>query len=84
MKKGIILFISIIMCIGFFTLGWNLSKSAKILDWLTLYIKTKFQNKTNTKPRKIFATSCRHFSLVKFRQVRHIIKKQHRAKIFYN
>ena len=41
----------------------------------------KFQNKTKTKLHKIFAASCRHFSLVKVCQVKHIIKKQTRAKI---
>ena len=71
---------SIIKCMNSFILDCNLSKSAKILGWLPLHIKTKFQNKTKTKPRKIFATSCRHFSLAKFCQVRYIIKKQTRAK----
>ena len=67
---------SIIMCMGYFTLDCNLSMSAYILGWLPLHIKTRFQNKTKTKLRKMFATSCRHFSLVKFRQVKYIIKRR--------
>ena len=31
-----------IVCIGSFTLDWNLGKSAYILGWLPLHIKTKF------------------------------------------
>ena len=71
----------IIMCMGPFTLDWNLSKSAYILGWLPLYIKTKFQNKTKT--HKIFTTSCHHFSLGKFFQVRYIIKNKLVQKMFY-
>ena len=63
---------SIIISMGSFTLEWNLSKSGEILGWLLLHIKAKFQNKTKTKPRKIFATSSSLF----FCQVRCIIKKQ--------
>ena len=40
-----------------------------ILGWLPLHMETKLQNKTITKPRKISATSCHHFSLGKFCQV---------------
>ena len=70
---------SIIMCMRSFTLDWNLSKSALILGWLSLYIKTRFQNKT-TKRHKIFTTSCHRFSLAKFCQVRYIIKKPNSPK----
>ena len=80
MKNGIILFMSIIMCMESFTLGWSLTKSAQILGWLSLHIKTKFQNYTKTKPRKIFTTSCHHLSLATFSQVRYTIKKQTRTK----
>ena len=67
------------MCMGYFTLDWNLSRSAQILGRLNLQIKTKLQNKTKTKPRKIFDSLCRHFSLAKFCQERYIIKKQNRG-----
>ena len=66
----------IYLCIGSFTLDWNLSKSAQNLSWLILHIKTMFQSKTKTKPRKIFATLSRHFSLTKFCQVSYITEKQ--------
>ena len=67
---------------GSFSLDWNLSKSAKILGWLPFHMKTDFQNKPKTKPRKIFATLFCLFSLTKFCQVSYIIKKQTRAKMF--
>ena len=78
--KYVIIFMSIIMCMGSFTLDWNLSKSGQILGWLTLHIKTKFQNKTKTKPSKFFASLHGHFSLTKFFQARYVMKKQTRAK----
>ena len=34
---------TIIKCIGSFTLDWNLSKSALLLGWLPLQIKAKFK-----------------------------------------
>ena len=74
---------SIIMCMRSKTLDWNLSKSAKILGSLPLYIKTKFQNKTKTKPRNFFDNSCRLLSLVKFWQVSYIIKNKLSQKMFY-
>ena len=80
MKNGIMVFMITIMCIGSFTLDWNLSKSAQILSKLTLHRKTKIQTKTKMKPHKIFGTLCNHFSLVKFCQVSYIIKKQTRTK----
>ena len=66
---------SIIMYMGSITLDWNLSKSAKIIFWRPFHIKTKFQNKTKTKPHNIFAILCRHFSLAKICQARHIAQK---------
>ena len=68
------------MCIGSFTLDWSLSKSELTLCWLPLHIKTKFQHKTKTKPYEFFETLYRHFSLVKFFQIRYIVKKQTRTK----
>ena len=79
-----LLSVSIIMCIaGSFARDWNLSKSVYFLGWLLLHIETKVKNKAKTKQRQVFATSCRHFSLVKLSQVRYIIKKQTRAKMSY-
>ena len=78
--NGIILFMSIITCIRFFTVVWNISNSILILGELSLHVKTKFQNKTKTRPPEIFATSCRHFSLATFFQLRYIIKRQTCAK----
>ena len=57
------------------------SKLVSIVSRLACNLcKTKFQLKTKTKLRKVFATSCRHFSLARFRQVMYIIKKQTRTK----
>ena len=71
-----LLFMSFIMYTEFFTLDWNLSKSALV----PMHIKTKFQNETKTEPHKIFTTLCCYFSLAKFCQVRYTIKKSTRKK----
>ena len=55
----------------------QVSIDSRLTTW---YIKTKIQIKTKTKLRIIFPTSCRHFSLAKFCQVKCIIKKQTRPK----
>ena len=47
MKNGIILFMSIIMCTGTFTLDQNLSKSALTIVWLLLHRKTKLKQNQN-------------------------------------
>ena len=39
------------------------------------HLKTKFQNKTKTKPCQVFATSCRDFSLANFCQAWDILCK---------
>ena len=81
MKNGIILFMSIIMCTGTFTLDQNLSKSALTIVWLLFTQKN--QVKTKSKPIKIFTASCCHFSLVNFHQVNYIIKKTNSRKNVY-
>ena len=58
-KWNYIFFMSIIMCMGSFTIDWNLSKSAYILVFLPMYIKAKFQYKAKTKPCQI---SCQFVS----------------------
>ena len=47
MKNGIILFMSIIMCTGTFTLDQNPSKLALTIVWLLLHRKTKLKQNQN-------------------------------------